>query len=68
MHDNDHDVKYLMNVDNLKKDINNFVTNPSYVVFDDYDDSFIEIYSGDRIEEYSCMYIDIDIYTFNNNF
>jgi len=53
VHDNDHDVKYLMNIDGLKKDSNNFVTNPSYLVFDDYDDSFIEIYSGDRIEEYS---------------
>jgi len=44
-------------MDYLKEDNNNFVTNPINIIFDDYDDSVIEIYSGDRIEEYSCINI-----------
>ena len=46
VHDNDHEMKYDENlnyINNQKKDNNNFVTNPTHLIFDDYDDSIIEI-------------------------
>jgi len=47
----------------LNEDKNNYVTNPTHLVFDNYDSKeIIEIYSGDRIDkEYSC---NIYIYIF----
>jgi len=58
VHDNNHDVNYVMQnkntMINLKKDINNFVTNPTHLLFDDYDNSTLVINSGDRIGQYSC--------------
>jgi len=46
----------------LKKDKNNFVTNPTHISFENYNQfETIEIFSGDRIEkEYACnIYIPI---------
>jgi hypothetical protein len=44
----------------LNEDKNNYVTNPTHLVFDNYDSKeIIEIYSGDRIDkEYSCSIYD----------
>lgn len=62
VHDNNHDVNYVMQnkntMINLKKDINNFVTNPTHLLFDDYDNSTLVINSGDRIGQYSCTIYD----------
>ncbi|ORX56629.1 hypothetical protein BCR36DRAFT_345958 [Piromyces finnis] len=45
---------------NLRSDKNNFVTNPTRLLFDNYNtDDTLEIYSGDRIDqEYSCTIYD----------
>jgi len=62
IYDNNHDVNYKTEnkskLNNLKKDSNNFVTNPTHLLFDNYDNSTLVINSGDRIGQYSCTLYD----------
>ncbi|OUM61165.1 hypothetical protein PIROE2DRAFT_12880 [Piromyces sp. E2] len=65
VYDDSHSPKFeydseLYDISNLKLDKNNFVTNPTHILFDNYDSNHtIVIYSGDRIEQdYSCNIYD----------
>eukprot|EP00833_Pecoramyces_ruminatium_P010722 jgi/Orpsp1_1/1184754/evm.model.c7180000090867.1 len=58
IYDNDHDVSYRFSnedvYNSLKEDENNFVTNPTHLIFNNYNNEVISVYSGDLIEdEYS---------------